>query len=148
MTPPMTKTWFVTKYFDRYVKLKAGVNEWLKSQTAKCTQKYYGIDKLVRCYDKCFNLNGDYVKKQFKSVRFKCNIFFFLLLGLFKLLLEQSILCCLEIIHEKIMSTKITKKKKTLKTQDNILNIFVSLEIQRLKMLSCCILTNASLKLI
>jgi len=41
----------------------------LKSQAAKFYDD--GINKLVHRYDKCLNLNGDYVEKWFKIVAFK-----------------------------------------------------------------------------
>ena len=55
------KTWLATQRFDDDTELQAGVNEWLKSQAAK----FYGdeFNKLVHRYDKCLNLNGDYVEK-------------------------------------------------------------------------------------
>ena len=55
------KTWFATQRFDDDAELQAGVNEWLKSQAAKFYDD--GINKLVHRYDKCLNLNGDYVEK-------------------------------------------------------------------------------------
>lgn len=41
--------------------LKEGVNEWLNNLAA--TEYAEGIEKLVKRYDKCLNLNGDYVEK-------------------------------------------------------------------------------------
>jgi len=55
------KTWLATQRFDDDAELQAGMNEWLKSQAAKFYDD--GINKLVRRYDKCLNLNGDYVEK-------------------------------------------------------------------------------------
>ena len=58
---PNMKTWLATQCFDNDAELQAGMNEWLKSQAAK----FYDdeINKLVHRYDKCLNLNGDYVEK-------------------------------------------------------------------------------------
>jgi len=58
---PNMKTWLAKQRFDDDAELQAGVNEWLKSQAAK----FYGdgINKRVHRYDKCLNLNGDYVEK-------------------------------------------------------------------------------------
>jgi len=58
---PNMKTWLATQRFDDDAELQAGMNEWLKSQAAKFYDD--GINKLVRRYDKCLNLNGDYVEK-------------------------------------------------------------------------------------
>ena len=58
---PNMKTWLTTQCFDDDAELQAGVNEWLKSQAAKFYDD--GINKLVHRYDKCLNLNGDYVEK-------------------------------------------------------------------------------------
>ena len=66
---PNMKTWFATQRFDDDAELQAGVNVRLKSQAAKFYDD--GINKLVHRYDKCLNLNGDYVEKWFKIVAFK-----------------------------------------------------------------------------
>jgi histone-lysine N-methyltransferase SETMAR len=59
---PNMKTWLATQRFDdEDAELQAGVNEWLKSQAANSYDD--GINKLVHRYDKCLNLNGDYVEK-------------------------------------------------------------------------------------
>jgi len=58
---PNMKTWFATQRFDDDVELQADVNEWLKSQAATFYDD--GINKPVHHYDKCLNLNGDYVEK-------------------------------------------------------------------------------------
>jgi histone-lysine N-methyltransferase SETMAR len=58
---PNMKTWLATQRFDDDAELQAGVNEWLKPQAAKFYDD--GINKLVHRYDKCLNLNGDYVEK-------------------------------------------------------------------------------------
>ena len=50
-----------TQRFGDDAELQAGVNEWLKSQAANFCDD--GINKLVHRYDKCLNLNGDYVEK-------------------------------------------------------------------------------------
>ena len=55
------KTWLAKQRFDDDAELHAGVNEWLKSQAAKFYDD--GINKLVHRYDRCLNLNGDYVEK-------------------------------------------------------------------------------------
>jgi hypothetical protein len=52
---------FLPQRFDDNAELQAGVNEWLQSQAAKFYDD--GINKLVYRYDKCLNLNGDYVEK-------------------------------------------------------------------------------------
>jgi len=57
---PNVKTWLATQRFDD-AELQAGVNEWFKTQAAKFYDN--GINKLVQHYDKCLNLNGEYVKK-------------------------------------------------------------------------------------
>ena len=67
---PNMKTWLATQRFDDDAELQAGVNEWLKSQAVKFCDD--GINNLVHRYDKCLNLNGDYVEKYFKIVAFKC----------------------------------------------------------------------------
>lgn len=70
--PLMTITSFVMKNqlaiqrFDGDAKLREGVTQWLKFQVAEFYDK--GISQLDYCYDKCINLFGDYVKKQFLSV--------------------------------------------------------------------------------
>ena len=57
---PNMKIWLATQRFNDDAELQAGVNEWLKSQAAKfCDDR---INKLVQRYDKCLNLNGDYVE--------------------------------------------------------------------------------------
>jgi len=58
---PNMKTWLAKQRFEDDGELQAGVNEWLKSQAAT----FYDdrINKLVHRYDKCLNLNGDYVEK-------------------------------------------------------------------------------------
>ena len=58
---PNMKTWLATQCFDDDAVLQAGVNEGFKSQA----EKFYddGINKLLHCYDKFLNLNGDYVEK-------------------------------------------------------------------------------------
>ena len=58
---PNMKTWLATQRFDDDAELQAGMNEWLKSQAATFYDD--GINKLVDRYDKCLNLNGDYVEK-------------------------------------------------------------------------------------
>lgn len=58
---PAMKTWLATQRFDTDAELHAGVNQWLKSQAADFYRD--GIEKLVPRYDKCLNLNGDYVEK-------------------------------------------------------------------------------------
>ena len=54
------ENWLATQRFDDEADLQAGVNEWLKSQAATFYDD--GINKLVHRYDKCLNLNGDYVE--------------------------------------------------------------------------------------
>ena len=58
---PNMKTWLTTQRFDNDAEMQAGVNEWLKSQDATFYDD--GINKLVHRYDKCLNLNGEYVEK-------------------------------------------------------------------------------------
>jgi len=58
---PAMKTWLATQRFDTDEELHSGVNQWLKSQAADFYRE--GIEKLVPRYDKCLNLNGNYVEK-------------------------------------------------------------------------------------
>ena len=58
---PNMKTWLATQRFDDDAELQTGVNERLKPQAATFYDD--GINKLVDRYDKCLNLNGDYVEK-------------------------------------------------------------------------------------
>lgn len=58
---PAMKTWLATQRFDTDAELHAGVNQWLNSQAVDFYRD--GIEKLVPRYDKCLNLNGDYVEK-------------------------------------------------------------------------------------
>ena len=58
---PNMKTWRATQLFGEDAELQAGVKEWLKSQAANFYDD--GINKLLHRYDKCLNLNGDYVEK-------------------------------------------------------------------------------------
>ena len=55
------KKWLAMQRFEDDEELKAGVNEWLKSQAADFYDE--GFQKLVNRYDKCLNLNGDYMEK-------------------------------------------------------------------------------------
>ncbi|KAJ4433803.1 hypothetical protein ANN_16115 [Periplaneta americana] len=54
-------TWLGSKRFDDDEELKTSVVSWLQSQAAE----FYdcGISKLVRRYDKCLNVTGNYVEK-------------------------------------------------------------------------------------
>ena len=47
--------------FDDDAQLQEEVTKWLKAQAAEFFDE--GISKLVHRYDKCLNLNGDYVEK-------------------------------------------------------------------------------------
>jgi hypothetical protein len=55
------KTWLATQRFDNDEELQESVTAWLRSQAAEFFDA--GISKLVHRYDKCLNLNGDYVEK-------------------------------------------------------------------------------------
>lgn len=55
------KTWFVTQRFHSNAKLQVGINQWLRSQTVDFFK--VRIEKRVSYYDKCINLNKDYVEK-------------------------------------------------------------------------------------
>lgn len=57
---PHIKNWIATQRLDDDAELQARVNEWLKSDV-----NFYddGICKLIHHYDKCLNLNGNYVEK-------------------------------------------------------------------------------------
>ena len=55
------KKCLATQRFEDDEELKAGVNEWLKSQAADFYNEAF--QKLLNRYDKWFNLNGDYVEK-------------------------------------------------------------------------------------
>ena len=69
---PNMKTWLTTQRFHD-AEMQAGVNEWLKSQAAKFYDD--GINKLVHRYDKCLNLNGDYVEKyEGNSISYKSKL--------------------------------------------------------------------------
>uniref|UniRef100_A0A8C5RFZ3 Transposase n=1 Tax=Laticauda laticaudata TaxID=8630 RepID=A0A8C5RFZ3_LATLA len=58
---PRMKTWLGTQHFDDDAELRAGLTDWLKSQTAEFYDN--GITKLVNRYDKCLNLFSKYVEK-------------------------------------------------------------------------------------
>lgn len=66
------KTWLPKQHFNNNTEPQAGMNECLKSQTAKFYDD--GINRLVDCYDECLNLNREYVwmDKWFKIVALKC----------------------------------------------------------------------------
>lgn len=55
------KNWLRTQRFGNNDELTTGVQSWLSSQAAEFFDD--GIQKLVPRYDKCLNLNGDYVEK-------------------------------------------------------------------------------------
>uniref|UniRef100_A0A1B6F3X3 Tc1-like transposase DDE domain-containing protein n=1 Tax=Cuerna arida TaxID=1464854 RepID=A0A1B6F3X3_9HEMI len=58
---PTMKKWLATQRFDDDAELQQEVTNWLKTQAADFYEE--GIVKLIHRYDKCLNLNGDYVEK-------------------------------------------------------------------------------------
>lgn len=58
---PAMKKWLAMQRFDDDEQLQEEVTKWLKAQAADFFAE--GISKLVHRYDKCLNLNGDYVEK-------------------------------------------------------------------------------------
>lgn len=58
---PAMKKWLAMQRFDDDAQLQEEVTKWLKAQAAEFFDE--GISKLVHRYDKCLNLNGDYVEK-------------------------------------------------------------------------------------
>jgi [histone H3]-lysine36 N-dimethyltransferase SETMAR len=58
---PTMKKWLATQRFEDDAELQQEVNNWLKTQAAEFYEE--GIVKLIKRYDKCLNLNGDYVEK-------------------------------------------------------------------------------------
>lgn len=55
------KKWLASQHFNDDDELQNAVKDWLRAQAAKFYEE--GICKLVKRYDKCLNLNGDYVEK-------------------------------------------------------------------------------------
>lgn len=55
------KKWLASQHFNDDDELQNAVTDWLRAQAAKFYEE--GICKLVKRYDKCLNLNGDYVEK-------------------------------------------------------------------------------------
>lgn len=58
---PHMKKWLGSQHFDDDEDLQNAVTGWLRSQAAEFYAE--GICKLVKRYDKCLNLHGDYVEK-------------------------------------------------------------------------------------
>jgi histone-lysine N-methyltransferase SETMAR len=61
--PLFTKmtVWLATQHFHSNEELIDGVNNWLHNLAAPFFDK--GLQKLVLQYDKCLNVDGNYVKK-------------------------------------------------------------------------------------
>jgi hypothetical protein len=55
------KTFLGCQRFHDDSKVKEAINTWFMSQVASFYDA--GIQKLVPCYDKCLNNDGNYVKK-------------------------------------------------------------------------------------
>ena len=78
---PVIKNWLGIQCFDTDAELHAIVNHWLKAQVADFYRE--GIEKLVPRYDKCLNLNGDYVEK----IAEECTLHMHMNFGFFSLLI-------------------------------------------------------------
>jgi hypothetical protein len=55
------KKWLGSQRFDDDEELQSSVVEWLQSQAVEFYDR--GIQKLVKRYDKCLNVGGNYVEK-------------------------------------------------------------------------------------
>jgi histone-lysine N-methyltransferase SETMAR len=55
------KVWLATQRFHTKEELMDGVNNWLHNLAAPFFEK--GLQKLVSQYDKCLNVDGNYVEK-------------------------------------------------------------------------------------
>jgi hypothetical protein len=55
------KGWLATQRFHTNEKLMDGVNNWLHNLAAPFFDE--GLQKLVSRYDKCLNVDGNYVEK-------------------------------------------------------------------------------------
>jgi len=55
------KVWLVTQRFHTNEELMDGVNIWLHNLAAPFFEE--GVKKLVSRYDKCLNVDGNYVEK-------------------------------------------------------------------------------------
>jgi histone-lysine N-methyltransferase SETMAR len=55
------KVWLCTQRFHTEVELMDGVNNWLHNLAAPFFDE--GLQKLVSRYDKCLNVDGNYVEK-------------------------------------------------------------------------------------
>jgi hypothetical protein len=55
------KVWLANEHFKTNEELMDGVKNWLGTLAAPFCDK--GLQKLVRWYDKCLNLGGNYVAK-------------------------------------------------------------------------------------
>jgi len=55
------KVWLATQRFHTNEELMDGVNNWLHNVTAPFLDE--GLQKLVSRYDKCLNVDGNYVEK-------------------------------------------------------------------------------------
>lgn len=58
---PNMKKWLGSQRFTDDEELKDSVSGWLRAQAAEFYST--GIEKLVTRYDKCLNVNGNYVEK-------------------------------------------------------------------------------------
>jgi hypothetical protein len=56
-----TKVWLGTQCFHTNEQLMDGVNKWMLNLAAPFFDE--GLQKLVSKYDKCLNVDGNYVKK-------------------------------------------------------------------------------------
>jgi hypothetical protein len=55
------KVWLATQRFHSNEELMHGVNNWLHTLAAPFCEE--GLQKLVSRYDKCLNVDGNYVEK-------------------------------------------------------------------------------------
>ena len=70
--------------------LQHAVVDWLNSQAAVWYEE--GISKLVSRYDKCLNVQGDYVEKWVKVCDKTCIFFFFPIINKYFLMAKHSLL--------------------------------------------------------
>jgi len=68
---PKMKVWLVTQHFHTNEELMDGVDNWLHNLAAPFYDE--GLQKLVQWYDKCLNVDGNYVEKWCRYVC-KCSI--------------------------------------------------------------------------
>ena len=77
--------------------LQHAVVDWLNSQAPVWYEE--GISKLVSRYDKCLNVQGDYVEKYVKVCDKTCIFFFFPIINKYFLMAKRSLLSrCLSYI--------------------------------------------------